>query len=67
MHHGAWHEQRVPLGRARCVLAASSLLIGALLVMWKPIRQHTLGLVMAFGAGVLISAVAFELVADAIE
>lgn len=49
------------------VVAASSLLIGALLAMWKPIRQHTLGLVMAFGAGVLISAVAFELVADAIE
>ena len=48
------------------VLAASSLLIGALVVMWKPVRQSTLGLVMAFGAGVLISAVAYELVAEAI-
>ena len=48
------------------VLASSSLLIGALIVMWKPVRQSTLGLVMAFGAGVLISAVAYELVAEAI-
>ena len=49
------------------LIASSSLLVGALLVMWKPIRQQTLGLVMAFGAGVLISAVAYELVAEAIE
>lgn len=41
--------------------------MGALLVMWKPIRQQTLGLVVVFGAGVLISAVAYELVAEAIE
>jgi ZIP family zinc transporter len=47
-------------------VAASSLLAGALLVMWRPIGQRMLGLVMAFGAGVLISAVAFELVAPAI-
>ena len=49
------------------VLASSSLLIGGLIVMWKPVRQSTLGLVMAFGAGVLISAVAYELVAEAIR
>ena len=48
------------------VIAASSLLIGGLIVMWKPVRQSTLGLIMAFGAGVLISAVAYELVAEAI-
>jgi ZIP family zinc transporter len=48
-------------------IASSSLLIGALLVMWRPIRQKTLGLVMAFGAGVLISAVAYELVAEAVD
>ena len=47
-------------------LASSSLLIGGLLVMWRPVRQSKLGLVMAFGAGVLISAVAYELVAEAI-
>jgi ZIP family zinc transporter len=49
------------------VIAASSLLIGALIVMWKQVQQRTLGLIMAFGAGVLISAVAYELVADALE
>jgi ZIP family zinc transporter len=49
------------------VVAASSLLIGALIVMWKPVRQSRLGLVMGFGAGVLISAVAYELIADAID
>ena len=48
-------------------VAASSLLIGALIVMWRPVRQGTLGLIMAFGAGVLISAVAYELVAEAVE
>ena len=49
------------------VIASSSLLIGALIVMWRPVQQRTLGLIMAFGAGVLISAVAYELVADALE
>jgi ZIP family zinc transporter len=49
------------------VIAASSLLIGALIVMWKPVRRPRLGLVMGFGAGVLISAVAYELVAEAID
>jgi zinc transporter, ZIP family len=34
--------------------------------MWRPIGQRALGLVMGFGAGVLISAVAFELVVPAI-
>ena len=34
--------------------------------MWRPIGQSALGLVMGFGAGVLISAVAFELVVPAI-
>ena len=48
-------------------IASSSLVLGALLVMWRPIGQRALGLVMAFGAGVLISAVSFELVADAVE
>lgn len=49
------------------LLAASSLLVGALVVMWRPVRRSTLGLIMAFGAGVLISAVAYELVAEAID
>jgi ZIP family zinc transporter len=34
--------------------------------MWRPIGQRALGFVMAFGAGVLISGVAFELIGPAI-
>ena len=49
------------------LLAASSLVIGGLLALWFRVRSRTLGLVMAFGAGVLISAVAFELVEEAID
>lgn len=46
-------------------IAASSLLLGGLLALRRPIGLHPLGLVMAFGSGVLISAVAYELVEDA--
>ena len=42
-------------------LAASSLVIGALLAFAVDIPKRTLGLVLAFGAGALISAVSFEL------
>jgi zinc transporter, ZIP family len=49
------------------LLAASSLLIGAAIAMVHRVTQRTLGLIMAFGAGVLISAVAYDLVADAVE
>jgi ZIP family zinc transporter len=49
------------------LLAASSLVLGA----WIAIRFHvslkTIGLVMAFGAGALISAVAFDLVEEALH
>ena len=48
-------------------LAASSLLIGGLLALRFDIAPKVLGLVMAFGAGVLISAVAFDIVEDAFE
>jgi ZIP family zinc transporter len=46
-------------------LAASSLVIGALLAIWLKISLRMIGLIMAFGAGVLISAVAFDLVEEA--
>jgi len=46
-------------------IGASSLIAGGLLAMWVPISRRLLGLIMAFGAGVLISAVAFELVQEA--
>jgi ZIP family zinc transporter len=48
-------------------LAASSLLIGGFLAIALTLRDRALGLVMAFGSGVLISAVAYELVQEAFE
>jgi len=45
--------------------AASSLVIGAALAILFRIGLRTIGLVMGFGAGVLISAVAFDLVEEA--
>ena len=44
------------------LLAASSLVMGVAVVRFWRLVPHTLGLVMAFGAGVLLSAVSFELV-----
>jgi ZIP family zinc transporter len=46
-------------------LAASSLLIGALAALFFRISLPVIGLIMGFGAGVLISAVAFDLVEEA--
>ena len=47
--------------------AASSLLIGAVLAMQLHISVRVIGLIMGFGAGVLISAVAFDLVEDSYD
>jgi ZIP family zinc transporter len=49
------------------LLAASSLVIGGLVAIWLKISLRAIGLIMGFGAGVLISAVAFDLVEDATE
>ena len=46
-------------------LAASSLVIGAVIAVMFHIRVRVIGMIMAFGAGVLISAVAFDLVQEA--
>jgi len=46
-------------------LGAASLLIGAFVGLYARVSQRTIGLVMALGAGVLISSVAFELVEEA--
>ena len=48
-------------------LAASSLLIGALIAMQVHISVRVIGAIMGFGAGVLISAVAFDLVEDSYD
>ncbi len=47
------------------IVAGSSLILGGLFAYWFSIGRRTLGLIMAFGSGVLISAVAFELVHEA--
>ena len=46
-------------------LASSSLVLGGLITLRVEVGLRLLGLIMAFGAGVLISAVAFELVGEA--
>jgi zinc transporter, ZIP family len=43
------------------------LILGGILALVFPVKERLLGLIMAFGAGVLISAVAYELVAEAFE
>jgi zinc transporter, ZIP family len=48
-------------------LAASSLVIGAVVALLVHISLRAIGLIMAFGAGVLISAVAFDLVEEAAD
>ncbi len=47
-------------------LAASSLLIGALVGLARPWPSKAVGLVLGFGAGALISAVSFELAEDGV-
>ena len=49
------------------LFAGSSLILGGALALLFPIRDRLLGLIMGFGSGVLISAVAYELVAEAFE
>jgi ZIP family zinc transporter len=48
-------------------LAASSLVIGAIVALVFRIDLRTIGLIMAFGSGVLISAVSFDLVQEAVD
>jgi zinc transporter, ZIP family len=48
-------------------IGASSLLIGAILALLVPIPRTVIGLVLGFGAGTLISALAFELTEEAFQ
>src|SRR3954467_5252507 len=48
-------------------IAASSLVIGALLGLARPWPTRLVGLVLGFGAGALISAVSFELFGEGIR
>ena len=49
------------------MLAAASLVIGAFLGLARNWRPGTIGAVLGFGAGALISSVAFELAEEGIE
>jgi ZIP family zinc transporter len=49
------------------LLAAGSLVLGAFIASVRDIHGRQLGIVMAFGAGVLLSAVSFDLVDDALD
>jgi zinc transporter, ZIP family len=48
-------------------LAAGSLVLGAGLALLRVWPERLVGLVLAFGAGALISAVAFELAEDGVD
>jgi ZIP family zinc transporter len=45
----------------------AALIVGALAGLWLPFSPRLVGIVMAVGSGVLISAVAFDLVEEAVE
>ena len=49
------------------LLAGSSLVLGAVIAFLIRIPLRVIGLIMGFGAGVLISAVAFDLLEEAVE
>jgi ZIP family zinc transporter len=49
------------------LVGASSLVVGALVGLRLDISQRALGLLLAFGAGALISAISFELATEALD
>jgi ZIP family zinc transporter len=49
------------------LLAASSLILGAVIAMRFDLSQRVIGLIMGFGAGVLIAALSVDLAAEAFE
>jgi ZIP family zinc transporter len=49
------------------LLATSSLIVGGLIATRFSLSNRTLGIIMAFGAGTLISAVSYELIFEAVK
>jgi hypothetical protein len=47
------------------LLAQSSLLLAGLLVIWIEVPRRVVGVLAGFGAGALLSAISFDLVAEA--
>jgi ZIP family zinc transporter len=67
-HDPAAHEELTMLGALGWgSLAAGSLVLGALLAFARPWSDRQVGLVLAFGAGALISAVSIELSEEGIR
>mgnify|MGYP001448811956 CR=1 FL=1 len=48
-------------------VGAGALIVGALLGFWLNVSKKTLGLIMGFGAGTLLSAISFDLVLEAFK
>lgn len=49
------------------LVGSGALIVGALLGFWLNVSRKTLGLIMGFGAGTLLSAISFDLVLEAFE
>ena len=49
------------------LLGGAALVVGAAVAWWVPVRRSVVAVIMAFGAGVLISALAFDLVEEAAD
>ncbi len=49
------------------LLATSSLIVGGLIATSFSLSKRTLGIIMAFGAGTLISAISYELIFEAVK
>ncbi|HAM21972.1 MAG TPA: ZIP family zinc transporter [Actinobacteria bacterium] len=49
------------------LIGSGALVVGALLGFWLGVSRRTLGLIMGFGAGTLLSAVSFDLVFEAFK
>ena len=49
------------------LLATSSLIVGGAIASWIKLSNRTIGIIMGFGAGTLISAISYELIFDAVK
>jgi ZIP family zinc transporter len=49
------------------LVASSSLVIGGLIAIWWSLANRTIGLIMGFGAGVLVAVLSVDLAVDAFE
>ena len=49
------------------LIGSGALIVGAALGFWLDVSRKTLGLIMGFGAGTLLSAISFDLVLEAFQ